>query len=95
MADHKITSAQLGVYEIPLEAGIVTTVETDGRDFFNVLAHSGAAPVYARFADTVAPKDQTAVIIPTGTYATVRGSGDTVAIVSESSAVVSVVRASA
>lgn len=95
MADHTIATDEVGVYEFPVEADVVTTVETDGTDLFNVLAHSGASPVYARTGAEVQVQDKKAVIVPQGTYATVSGKGTLISIVSASSAVVSVVRASA
>lgn len=83
----------MGVYEIPLTAGTAITVQAqgDGDRSVVVAINSSTTPVYARAGSTVTVQDPYSVQVPPATYAKV-GSDitNTIAIISASAAVVSV-----
>ncbi len=101
MADYTIAAGDRGVYEIPLTAGTVVTVDvkpTTGQKVagaVTVFVHSGNSPVYVRRGTTVTARDAAADMVPPFTVADlplgVAGAG-VVAFVSASAAVISVCR---
>jgi hypothetical protein len=101
MADYTIASDQVGVYEIPLTAGNVTTVTVKGQGYYitssvQISVHDASMPVYARLGDNVTVKDPAASVVTTGTWLNITtGSGDdaTVSIISAADATISVARA--
>lgn len=99
MADYTIGTDDRGVYEIPLTAGVITTVQlargiTTTR--VKVLVHSGTSPVYARPGTSVAVQDVKATVIPPFTWdddvSEGIGGGATLALISADDAIVSVYR---
>lgn len=103
MADFIMGAGDQGIYEIPLTAGVAVTISVPGGTDPNgltVLVHSGSTPIYADFTATLVPKDSKAkIIFPAGAWASIppwRSTAETpniFAVVSASSAVVSVFRA--
>lgn len=99
MADVTIQPDEQGAYELALEGGAVMTVEiltptpTD-QARVQVLIHAADAPVYVRRGSQVEPRDPKAIIITAGAWAEVAvGETQTIAIISETDATVSVARA--
>jgi hypothetical protein len=102
MADYSIGAEQVGVYEIPLRAGVVVTVQVTGKygfvnDRLQVSVHDGSSPVYVKSGDAVEAKDPTSSVVVPGTWMEMRTSfrdnSTTVALVSNDAATVSVYRA--
>jgi hypothetical protein len=99
VADHVIAKDELGAYEISLEAGTKTTVETGStaatiNSSVIVTVNSGTAPVYARRGNAVTVADPKATQIPPSTWADIpTGTGaGVIALISAEDAVVSVAR---
>lgn len=101
MADYTVQADEQGVYEIVLTAGTKTTVaivNTLGLAAVNVqvTVHEAAEPVYVRAGTNVAVKDPHAIVIDTGTWATLNtkpGDTGTLSLISADAATVSVARA--
>jgi hypothetical protein len=102
MADHSINAEQIGVYEIPLQAGVVTTVQIATRyhpiqNRVQVSVHDATAPVYAKLGNTVTAKEPASSVVTAGTWmdmqAGLNGTSSTIALVSTADATVSVYRA--
>jgi hypothetical protein len=103
MADYTIASDQVGVYEIPLTAGNVTTVTVANRygslvNRVQVSVHDASMPVYARISRTVSVKDPNSSVVLAGTWLELQTGLDqeelsTVALISAADATVSVARA--
>jgi hypothetical protein len=101
MADATITAAQQGAYELNLAANTVLTVDVANNyvspnNDVQVMVHSGTAPVYAKFAGTVALKDQGATVVLPNQWVDLLGNPNaatyTVALITSAAAVVSVYR---
>lgn len=102
MADYSIGAEQVGVYEIPLQAGSVVTVEVAHRyhpiqNRMQVSVHDASAPVYVKLGQAVTAKDPAASVVTAGTWmdlqAGLNGISSTIALVSADDATVSVSRA--
>lgn len=101
MADYSIGAEQIGVYEIPLSAGVVVTVQVANRyhpiqNRLQISVHDATAPVYAKLGTTVTAKEPGASVVTAGTWmdmqAGLNGSTSTIALVSAEDATVSVSR---
>jgi hypothetical protein len=101
MADYTIEPDQVGVYEILLTAGNVTTVAVKGKGFYitstvQVSVHDASMPVYVQLGNKVTVKDPAASVVTAGTWLNLTtGSGEdaTVALISAADATISVARA--
>lgn len=103
MADYTIEPDQVGVYEILLTAGNVTTVRLSTRGgnishTVQVSIHEASMPVYVRNGTTVSVKDPASSVVLAGTWIDLpTGYADetdnTVALISAAAATVSVARA--
>lgn len=101
MADYTLGAEQIGVYEIPLTAGIATTVQVANRyhpiqNRVQISVHDATSPVYAKVGPNITAKDPAASVVLPGTWmdlqAGITGSTTTIAIISADSATVSVSR---
>lgn len=102
MADHTIAQDQVGVYEILLIAGNVTTVTIANRygslvNRAQVGVHDASMPVYARLGNLVSVKDTKSQVVAPGTWLEIptgqTGDTTTIALISAADATVSVARA--
>lgn len=99
MADHQIRDNEQGVYEIVIPAGETITIDVSFTAYYGrvqVMVHSGDKPVYIKRGTSVQAGDQQATMVAPMTWADMQlGSPDkrTIALTSESNAIVSVYRA--
>lgn len=102
MAEYTLSADQHAIHEIALSPGVSTSIAvvtntTTSTAPVQILHLSGDKPVYVRGGMTVSVRDDKADIVVPGTWldfgdANIYRSGSTFALVSESAAVVSVVR---
>jgi hypothetical protein len=98
MADHKLNRDDQGIYEIPLAANTVKTIEiapTSGA--IQIITHAGDSPIYVKRGTTVAAREPGADMTIVGNYLQLgvppHGQTTTLAIISATAANISIIRA--
>lgn len=101
MADYSIAADEIGAYELNLNANEVVTAQFEAQNVkvgvvAHIIVHASDDPVYVRSGNTVEVRDPRAVVVDAGTWVDIPLSdreGASVALISASTAVVSVTRA--
>lgn len=92
MSDYTLTNIDQGIYEIPLAANTLMSVNLESPAFLVLMVHSGTSPVYVEAAPVTAIKSRRATIALPGQWVDVPGSSTFLSAISASDSVVSVYR---